>query len=269
MISREGAEAVLEVIDKGSANEAHPVPLLFVHGACGTAWCWDDHFLDFFADRGYRAVALSLRGHGASSVSKPLRSCSIADYVDDVRAVADTLGTAPVLIGHSMGCLVVLDYLVGRSSPAAVLMAPATPQGLRRLAYRIIRRHPWIALRVNTFGNPADLFNTPALAREFLFCASTPDSIVRSCAIRVEPESTRAVRETATHLPAAGLVTAPLLVLGAKKDGSRIDGDVSAVARTYQTDAELFSDMGHMLMLEPGWQAVAEMVDSWLTGRGL
>jgi len=64
-----------EVIDKASTTEWHPVPLLFVHGACGTASVWDEHFLDFFADQDYRAVALSLRGHGASSLSKPLKSC--------------------------------------------------------------------------------------------------------------------------------------------------------------------------------------------------
>ena len=67
--------------------------MLFVHGACSTAWCWDEHFLDFFVDKGYRAVALSLRGHGASSLSKPLKSCSIADYVDDVHAVVVKLGS--------------------------------------------------------------------------------------------------------------------------------------------------------------------------------
>src|SRR5689334_22597448 len=72
---------MLEVIDKGSATERHPVPLLFVHGAWHAAWCWDEHFLAFFADRGYRAVALSLRGHGGSPTSKPLSRCSAADYV--------------------------------------------------------------------------------------------------------------------------------------------------------------------------------------------
>jgi pimeloyl-ACP methyl ester carboxylesterase len=260
---------MLELIDRGSCSDAHPTPLLFVHGACIAAWCWDEHFLDFFADKGYRAVAVSLRGHGASSLSKPLKSCSIADYVDNVHAVVDKLGSAPVLIGHSMGCFVVLNYLVSRRSPAAVLMAPGTPQGLRRMAFRMIRRHPWIALRANTFGNPADLFNTPALAREFLFSPSTPDSIVRSCATRMEPESTRAARDTVNRLPDAGLVTTPLLVLGAKDDGSRIDGDVSAFAGTYQADVELFPDMGHVMMLEAGWQAVAERIGGWLGGQGL
>ena len=93
---------MLEVIDKGSGSNAHPVPLLFVHGANHAAWCWDEHFLDFFANKGYRALAVNLRGHGRSPASKPLRKCSVAGYVDDVASAADTLDTPPVIIGHSL-----------------------------------------------------------------------------------------------------------------------------------------------------------------------
>ena len=64
---------MLEVIDKGSVSDTHPVPLLFVHGAWHAAWCWDENFLSFFADKGYRALALSFRGHGDSPTDKPLR----------------------------------------------------------------------------------------------------------------------------------------------------------------------------------------------------
>ena len=66
---------MLEVIDKGSSSESHPTPLLFVHGAWHGAWCWDEYFLDFFAYRGYRALAVSLRGHGNSPSPTPLRGC--------------------------------------------------------------------------------------------------------------------------------------------------------------------------------------------------
>src|ERR1700756_1113249 len=113
---------MLEVIDKGSATESHPVPLLFVHGAWHAAWCWDEHFLDFFADSGFRAVALSLRNHGDSQRRKP-RTCSMVDYVNDVDSVAATLPTKPVVIGHSMGGLVVQKYLEKHSAPAGVLLA--------------------------------------------------------------------------------------------------------------------------------------------------
>ena len=47
---------MLEVIDKGSCSEAHPVPLLFVHGSWHGAWCWDEHFL---TSSPTRAIALS------------------------------------------------------------------------------------------------------------------------------------------------------------------------------------------------------------------
>jgi pimeloyl-ACP methyl ester carboxylesterase len=257
-----------EVIDKGSSTASHPVPLLFVHGACSTAWVWDEHFLDYFADSGYRAVALSVRGYGASSLSKPLKSCSLADYVDDVQTAVDQVGSPPVLIGHSMGCWVVLNYLAAHSASAGILMAPGTPQGLRRWAIRAILRHPWLFLCTNIFGNPADLFGTPALAREFLFSANTPESVVTSCVARLEPESTRAAREAVSRLPEADLVTTPMLVLGARDDGSRVDGDASAVAKLYQADVEIFPDMGHVMMLEPGWQAAAESIDRWLVGHG-
>ena len=260
---------MLEVIDKGSVTKSHPVPLLFVHGACGTAGIWDDHFLGFFADKGYRAVALSFRGHGASSLSRPLHSCSIADYVEDVHAVVAKLESAPVLIGHSMGCWVVLKYCQMHGAPAAVLMAPGTPQGLRRWAVRAALRHPLVVLRSSTFGNPADFFSTAALTREFIFSAHTPEAIVRSCAARLQPESRRAARETVNRLPDVSLVKAPMLVLGADADGMRVAGDASAVARLYQADAEIFPDMGHVMMLEPGWPAVAEKIDGWVTMRGL
>jgi pimeloyl-ACP methyl ester carboxylesterase len=60
-----------------------------------------------------------------------------------------------------------------------------------------------------------------------------------------------------------------MLVLGAQDDGMRIDGDALAVAQTYHTEVEIFPDMGHVMMLETGWQAVAERIDSWLTAEGL
>lgn len=259
---------MLEVIQKGATTRAHPAPLLFVHGACSAAGVWDDHFLDFFADSGYRAIALSLRGHGASSLSQPLRSCTLEDYVDDVRTAVADLDSPPVLIGHSMGCWVVLNYIAEQPVSAAVLLAPGTPQGLRRWALRALRRHPWSVLRTNTFGNPVDLFSTPALVREFLFSTQTPDSIVESCWSRLEPESVRAARQTVDPLPDPNLVTAPMLVLGARDDASRIAGDASAVADLYQADVEIFPDMGHIMMLEPGWAAVAERIDRWLTKQG-
>jgi pimeloyl-ACP methyl ester carboxylesterase len=260
---------MLELIDKGSCTDAHPTPLLFVHGGWHGAWCWDDYFLDFFADRGFRAVAVSLRGHGGSSLSKPLKSCSIPDYVDDVGTVATMLGTDPVLIGHSMGGFVVQKYLEDRRTPAAVLMASMPSQAARRAAVglRIMRRHPWVTVRAYTIGDAADLVNTPRLTREHFFSTRTPDSVVEACAARLQVESSRGGGLFVLSRPKR--VTASILVLGGEDDRAVTNNEVSATARAYGTQAEFFPGMGHNMMLETGWLNVAERIQSWLTSRGI
>jgi pimeloyl-ACP methyl ester carboxylesterase len=261
---------MLEVIDKGQCTDKHPVPLLFVHGGCLAAWCWDEHFLDFFSDRGFRAVAVSWRGHGESTLSKPLSRCSIADYLEDVCWAADKVDGQPVLIGHSTGGFLVQKYLENRNAPAGVLLASTPPQGILRASMRVWLRHPWVAVRANTFGQSHEVFNTPKRAREYLFCSRTPEPLVESGATRAEPDSLRAVFvDQVFRLPKPERVTTPLLVLGAEEDGLVTNAEVRATARSYGTQAELFPGMGHMMMLEPGWQAVAERIDGWLAGQGL
>jgi pimeloyl-ACP methyl ester carboxylesterase len=260
---------MLEVIDKGSCSQDHPVPLLFVHGGWHGAWCWDDHFLDYFADAGYRAVSLSLRGHGTSPTAKPLPKVSIADYIDDVASVADELGGGPVLIGHSLGGVVIQRYLEQRSAPAAVLIGSIPPRGVLGTALRVWRRRP--AMTLESWNDPTLLkfLATPALAREYLFSADTPETVVESCRQRAGAESIRAamtdpiVRRVRTRR-----VRTPILVLGAEYDGFVSTRAVRATARAYRTEAEFFS-MGHNMMLEPGWADVAERIHGWLRTRDL
>jgi len=261
---------VLEVIDKGCVSESHPVPLLFVHGAWHAAWCWDEYFLSFFADKGYRALAVSLRGHGGSPTYKPLRACSVADYVEDVSVVADSLPTRPVVIGHSMGGFIVQKYLESHDAPAGVLMASMPPQGNLGSGLRWIRRHPWHFTKMSITGKALPYISTPQLARERFFSAQMPDSQVLYYAARLQEESTRVgIDCLVLSLPRPKRVTTTLLVLGAHDDGAHTRKEVRATARAYRTEAEFFPNMGHNMMLEPGWVAVADRIHTWLGTQGL
>lgn len=259
---------MLEVIDKGSCSAAHPAPLLFVHGGWHAAWCWEN-FLDFFADAGYRAVAMSLRGHGTSPTATPLHKVSIADYIADVRSVADDLGGAPVLIGHSLGGYVIQRYLEDRAAAAAVLVGSLPPSGVLAAALRVWRRRPWMT--VHSFNDPTlvRFLRTQKLARGYLFCADTPEAIVESCYERVGPESIRAaMTDPMFRRVDTRRVTTPILVLGAVHDGFVSVRSVRATARAYRTEPEFF-DMGHNMMLEPGWADVAKRIDAWLDSRDM
>jgi len=74
----------LEIISKYPSGNPQSTPLLFIHGALHAAWCWDVHFLDYFAQHGFAAHAVNLRGHGKSEGREKLRWTRIADYAKDV-----------------------------------------------------------------------------------------------------------------------------------------------------------------------------------------
>jgi pimeloyl-ACP methyl ester carboxylesterase len=262
---------MLEVIDKGSPTDSHPVPLLFVHGAFHAAWCWDENFLDLFADRGYRAVALSLRGHGLSPAPKGLRRCSVADYVDDVAEAAAQLPTQPVLVGHSVGGFVIQKYLEHHTAAGAILVASLPPTGVLRTTLHIARHHPVPFVKVNASLRLAPLVATPELVRDLFFSASTPDKQVITYQQRVQDESYRAFLDLlAFNLVKTKRVNrVPMLVLGAENDTIISQRQVRRTAAVYGAEAEIFPNMGHDMMLEPGWQAVAERINGWLTDRGL
>jgi len=150
------------------------------------------------------------------------------------------------------------------------LMTSMPPQGNLGSALRWIRQHPWHFAKMAITGKALPYISTPELARERFFCAQTPDTLVLDYAARLQEDSSRIGIDCALlSLPRPKRVTTPLLVLGADDDGAHTRDEVVATARAYHTEAEFFSDMGHDMMLEPGWADVAQRIDSWLGTRAL
>jgi alpha-beta hydrolase superfamily lysophospholipase len=61
----------------------------------------------------------------------------------------------------------------------------------------------------------------------------------------------------------------PMLVLGAELDAIVTPRETRSIAAVYGTEAEVFPDLAHDMMLEPRWPAVAERMLSWLTTQKL
>lgn len=255
----------LEIISKHPLVANGSPPLLFVHGAWHGAWCWDVHFLDFFVQQGFSVHAVSLRGHGKSEGRRKLRWTRIADYVDDVAMAAEQLSSPPVVIGHSMGGHVVQKYLERRVAPAAVLLASLPPAGALRTTLRILRKHPWIFLKINLILSLQPLVATPVLAREYFFSEGLSDGQLRGYWEQLQDESYLGFLDMLVlNLPKPQKVRTNMLVLGAEKDAVFGVDEVEATARAYNTKAEIFKGMAHDMMLEPGWQSVAERIVGWL-----
>jgi alpha-beta hydrolase superfamily lysophospholipase len=260
----------LEVIVKEGKSPAHSTPILFVHGYWHAAWCWSEHFLSYFAQHGYTSYALSLRGHGDSEGRNHLRWTSVADYVADVTQVVSQMNTLPVLVGHSLGGLIVQKYLDSSQAPAAVLMASVPPQGVLRWTFRYLIRHPLALLKSTFTMSPIHIINSLKLSQEAFFSENIPEEKLKAYFYQIQDDSYRTYLDMlGLNLPRTKQIENPILVLGAASDNVFTKTEVESTARAYNTKAEIFPDMAHDMMLESGWQAVADRILSWFREIGL
>ncbi|MEQ8484628.1 MAG: alpha/beta fold hydrolase [Pseudomonadales bacterium] len=79
---------------------------LLIHGAWHGAWCWHKVIPELTA-RGHRAMAIDLPGHGVDKT--PTAAVTLDAYARRVGEALDVLGEPAVLVGHSMGGVVITE----------------------------------------------------------------------------------------------------------------------------------------------------------------
>jgi pimeloyl-ACP methyl ester carboxylesterase len=118
----EGPAGVLSLHEEGAGG----LPVLFLHSLAGNVGQWARQRALVGRDR--RAVGLDLRGHGGSSPPRD-GDYSVPAMARDVAAVMEALGLeGAVLVGHSFGGLVALEYAGRRPDRVAGLLL-ADPSG--------------------------------------------------------------------------------------------------------------------------------------------
>jgi hypothetical protein len=71
-------------------------------------------------------------------------------------------------------------------------------------------------------------------------------------------------RRILARVPVPVLVLVLVLVLGAEHDGFFTVGETRRLAAAYRIQAEIYSGMGHNLMVDQGWPQVADRIDTWI-----
>lgn len=246
-------------------------PILFVHGMfmTGASWRgWKAHFESL----GHRCLTPSWPGREGGPAALratpdgALSSLSLGDVVQAMRSVVETLDEPPILIGHSMGGLVVQLLAQEGLGSRVVAIAPAPPFGVRSFALSHLRSNAAMLAPTNAPIRP-----TPAWFR-YAFAHLVPDDEARALFDRdVVPESRRVGRgplgkESEIDF---GRTTAPMLFLAGEADRIIPAGLVEKVAARYrQADAATrYSAMAgrtHSLVTDARWPEVAARVEAWL-----
>lgn len=258
----------LELISRYPERTPKPTPLLFVHGSFSDARIWDIHFLPYFAKHGYEAHAISLRGHGLSEGYEHLHSWRLTDYVADVAAVVRGMPRPPLLIGHSMGGMIIQKYLEKHSGVAGmVLMGSVPPQGLLSSNVHMAVRHPILFQQMVMMNMLGPSYASVDMMRQMLFSKDMPRAQLKEYLGLVQGESQMVALDMMWLNPLrlrAGQVWLPVLVMGAENDVLVSSSMVRDTARFYRTEAHIFPDMAHAMMVDTRWNEAAALLLDWL-----
>ncbi len=227
-------------------HEKFTAPLLLVHGLWDTAHTWRP-FAGYLSHRGWECIAVHLRGRAGS---EPV--AALADHLADVRAATTALETPPVLVGHDLGALLVLNAAV--AARAVVVLAPIVPLPIWARAPSALRGagSAFARWRGKPLAPPGGrwrgAYPAPAGAiRE-------PAAVVRDLIERPWPVSA-VPREI------------PALVLASEDDSVTPVEAARALAQTAGAEFRLCAGGGHALLRERGWEEHVAMVHRWLVQR--
>jgi len=251
--------------------------LLLIHGAWLSAASWTP-WCERYEARGYDCVAPAwphLDGDPAALRAHPppaLDVESLGDVVDYYAGIIRKMPEPPILIGHSFGGLVVLKLLDEGLGRAGVALEPAPPKGVpvtgsgRKASWPVIstwkggqKSHPIDFERwVWAFGSKVpvderhavyDRYVVPAPGRPFfeiLWAGFT--------------------RHTRVDFQQAA--RAPLLLVAGDEDRVVPKKTVQHIWKHYEggqaTTVLQEFDHTHGIVIEPGWQDVADFVISWV-----
>jgi pimeloyl-ACP methyl ester carboxylesterase len=249
--------------------------VVLVHGT----WGRGEHLHEAraeFESRGYVVHTPTLRHHELSLVdgAPKVAGLSLTDYADDLVALCESLPEPPILLGHSMGGLIV-QLVAARTRLAgliAVCPAPAAgifamyPSTSRLFLHHYLQPRPWTKPLYPTwkaFHVGGRLTQTEQASRELY-----ADLVCESGRAYCEMAFPQLDRRKASRVDYAA-VTAPVLVLGGEKDLTVVPAICRTTATKYSnaTYTELLN-ADHMLLTGEILNTTMTHIDSWLTTIG-
>lgn len=243
-------------------------PIIMVHGAFSGGWSFDD-FRQPFEAAGHLCQALDLPGHANGGDRVAVTGLSMSQYAATVVTAIKACAAPPILIGHSLGGLVAA--MAAQRAPVSrlIMLAPSAPWGVTGSTIE----EGASAISLYSLGaywaQPID--PDANLAREYSLDRFSADArgVVFS---RMGPESGRAMWEVFNWWLDPFMTTqlspsssrAPVLVGVGGRDRIHPPATVRQTANLLGAEFQVFTEMSHWLVGEPGWEAVAGACLDWL-----
>ncbi len=256
-------------------------PILMVHGlGCGgDAW---NVVAPLMATRGWTPYTPTLfpQFRVKENPTGQLSTLSLNDYVEackaEALAIEKSTGEEPVLIGHSMGGLLIQKMIEQGIGKAAILITPACPidcavQDLRTLftfANAVLKGDPNLSYKVWKTGFKWGVLNcVPRERHDEIYSHALYDSGLVYENLGKPHLDTHKVGVIDERK-----IDCPILTIGAVRDRATVIASVRKMAQKYARiggDYREYDGAAHWIIDEPKTSEMVGDICDWLTVKGL
>ena len=252
--------------------------IVFAHGMFVTNNCWKN-WLTYFDAKGYEcfAPAWPLKEYNAAELNKKHPDFEgeghvrLYDVIARYEEFLKELDQPPILIGHSMGALVVQLLLQKGFGSCAVVIDSAPPQGVLSLEFSFLKAN-WPVL--NPFINKYKPSKWSEAQFQFAFADHLSGEALHEAFRDIVPQGKLVPRESLTSVAKINyrMKTQPLLFIAGEKD-KIIPASLNKTNwRKYRkamskTEFIVFPERRHNLIMDKGWEEIADYVSNWINAN--
>ena len=251
----------LEIISKKQPQVTNKPSILFIHGACMGAWVWEGNFMEYFFEKGHSVFAINLSNHGKSEGERSLRWTSIKHYVRNLGNAVDSIDGPVFLVGHSMGGFAIQHYLLSpaKNVVGAALLCSAPSHGLWHLMGKLVLHYPFHFVQSVLQMSWLPVMKNKKRLQRVMFREDFPPQKMSEVISLLQDESFLVFLEMGfLKLPKVKQLPVPVIIIGAENDYLISVADTTHMALRYGLPSHIIEGASHCLMLETGWDAVAE-----------
>jgi pimeloyl-ACP methyl ester carboxylesterase len=247
--------------------------VIFIHGMYLNGQSWKP-WVERFAATGFSCSAPSWPYHHGdpptlrSEVSPDLGALTFGDVSEHLKALIDALPERPILVGHSIGGLLVQRLANDGYASAGVSISSAPPPGVVSFSPHFVRAN---FPHLNPLAGNKPVYMTPERFH-YAFCNTLTRPASDDVFERfVVPESRNVPRSTLGRSARIDFTAlqVPLLFLTGTQDHLTPVAMVRRNANKYKVgpgkvDYREFDGRSHYICGEPGWEEVADAALGWL-----
>lgn len=247
--------------------------IVFIHGMFQNPVSWDK-WKTFFAAKGYECIAPAWPDHEGNpadlrqNIPAGLGDLRLNDIVESVEKVVAALPEKPIVIGHSVGGLIVQLLSQKNLIRAGVPISSVAPNAMLSLDWNFFKNAVKIT---NPFAGDDPIKQTAESFHE-AFCNTLSEEEAKAAFETTATHDSRNVLRDCMLGPGhvdLDLPHAPFYFVTGDKDHIIPHELVEKNSKAYTDESstssfKLFIERSHYICGEPGWEEVAESIAAWL-----